>query len=150
MKRFILLLILLYSFQFSKAQSNAEIKNVNQTIVQFFDGFSTLDINTVKKYSTPDFLLLEDAVVWNIDTIANRFERTKSSGASFKRMNSFEFIRTEIKGNTAWVAYQNTADISLGDRKRTVKWLESAVIVKQRKGWKIQMMHSTPVKEKID
>lgn len=117
MKRFILLLILLYSFQFSKAQSNAEIKNVNQIIAQFFDGFSTLDINTVKKYSTPDFLLLEDAVVWNIDTIANRFERTKSSGASFKRMNSFEFIRTEIKGNTAWVAYQNTADISLGDRK---------------------------------
>ena len=148
MKRFFLFLTIIFCFQVSKAQPENDKQSVNETIVKFFEGFSNRDINTIKKYSTHDFLLLEDAMNWNIDTIAKRFEQLKASGINFIRVNSFDFIRTEIKDNTAWVAYYNTANISRADKKVTIKWLESAVLVRQGKEWRIQMMHSTPEKKK--
>lgn len=147
MKKYFLLPVLILCIYYVDAQNHNEEQRVNKTISDFFNGFSTRDINTIKKYSTADFLLLEDAMIWNIDTIANHFEMTKARGINFIRKNSFDFLRTEIKGNTAWVAYHNTAEISLGERKRTVRWLESAVLIKRDNAWKIQMMHSTPVKE---
>ncbi len=145
MKRLFFIAIAVALFSHANAQAPGEKQKAHQAIINFFEGFSARDISIIKKHATADFLLLEDAMVWTTDTIANRFQQAKARGGSFTRANSFDFIKTEIKGQTAWVAYHNTAKIS-GDRPRTVKWLESAVLIKQGNDWKLQMMHSTPVR----
>ena len=119
---------------------------VNQTIIKFFDAIAALDTKMMKQYTTKDFLLLEDGAVWNMDTLTNKLSPLKT--ISFSRTNHLDFIQTEVKGTTAWVAYNNTADMNVNGQKRNVRWLESAVLVKEGKEWKVQLLHSTTLKPK--
>lgn len=125
-----------------KQKSTDEIL-VEQAIIKFFEGLATLDRTMMNNYTTKDFLLLEDGEVWNMDTLDNRISPLKNT--KFARTNHFIFLRTEIKGNTAWTAYDNKADISVNDWKGTVHWLESATLVKENGFWKVQMLHSTKI-----
>ncbi|HUC80775.1 MAG TPA: nuclear transport factor 2 family protein [Flavisolibacter sp.] len=132
----------------AQTQSSNEQAEVNQTVNKFFDGIAALDVKMMQQYATKDFLLLENGAVWNMDTLAAKLSPLKTM--NFTRINRLEFIRTDIKGDIAWVAYQNTADISVNGRKANPQWLESAVLVKEENKWKIQLLHSTLVKPKAE
>lgn len=117
-----------------------------QAITYFFDGFSELSDAKMRAYISADFLLLEDGVVWNADSLSVAIARRK--GLDFKRTNSFRYIRTEVQGTSAVVAYYNHADVTINGKQFAVDWLESAQLVKEGEGWKIRLMHSTPIKPK--
>ena len=139
MKKVILLLPLIILLSNVNAQN--EKSKIEASVIGLFNGLSLLNADTMKYYTTQDFHLLENGKVWTIDTLINKVTLRKN--ANFKRVNKLEFIRTEQKGNTSWVSYNNTADFTIGEKQRTVKWLESAVLVKENERWKIQMLHST-------
>jgi len=120
-----------------------EKDSIETTIAKFFDGLAEIDANKLKANATDDFLLLENGHVWDMDTLINKMNDPKNAG--IKRVNKFQFIRTEQNGNIAWVSYHNTADFSLNEKKQTVNWLESAVLRKDNGGWKIKLLHSTRV-----
>jgi hypothetical protein len=142
MKRLLLISLLLISSAEIFAQTD-KIK-IESSIVGFFNGLSLVNPDTLKFYSTPDFQLLEDGEVWTLDTlIARVMPRQKSN---IQRINTFKFIRTEVSGKMAWVSYDNAAEFRLGDKQQTKKWMESAVMVKNKGSWKIQLLHSTKLK----
>ena len=68
-----------------------------------------------------------------------------SKNAGIKRINKFQFIKTEQNGDIAWVSYHNTAEFSLNEKQQTINWLESAVLRKENGRWKIKLLHSTRV-----
>ena len=119
------------------------IKAVQETINTFFKAFSESDFKYIEQTSTIDFLLLEQGMIWNLDTLQNRLAKPKPAG--FSRKNKFEFFETRITGKRAWVGYHNYADFETAAGKRKIHWLESAVLVKEKKSWKLEMMHSTIV-----
>ena len=128
---------------------NNEETKLRRSVTRFFDGFSELDPNIIKQYSTADLLLLEDGAVWNMDSIVISINRLKDQikGAGFTRINHLDFIQTEVKGHSAWVAYHNTADLTFNNgQKRKLQWLESAFSVKEGNDWKIRLLHSTKLK----
>jgi hypothetical protein len=142
MKRiFFITLIVIWSTEASAQKDKTKIEG---TIVGFFNGLSLVNADTLRFYSTSDFQLLEDGQVWNLDTLLNKVMPRKNS--KVQRVNKFEFIRTEQSGNMAWVSYHNSAEFKLGDKQQVVQWMESAVLVKNRGSWKIQMLHSTKLK----
>lgn len=147
-KPFLLLSFLIVTATYLNAQTrnNSEQTKVNQTVIKLFDGIAALDMKMVGRHSTEDFLLLEDGAVWNMDTLASRLNPLKA--VSFSRTNRLDFIRTEVEGNSAWVAYNNAADMVVNGQKRTIQWLESAFLVKQGNDWKVRMLHSTVLKPK--
>ena len=135
----------------AQTQNSNEQTKIHQTVTHFFDCFSTLDTTIIQKYVTNDFILLEDGIVWNMDTIAVHFIQIKDrlKGGSLTRINHLDFIQTEVNGNSGWVAYNNTADITYNNaQNRKLHWLESAFLVKEGKDWKIRLLHSTVVKSK--
>jgi hypothetical protein len=117
---------------------------IEGSIAGFFNGMSLVNADTLRFYATPDFQLLENGEVWNLDTLISKVMPRKDS--RIQRVNTFEFIRTEQTGDIAWVTYHNSAEFSLGEKKQTVKWMESAVLVKDKGRWKLQMLHSTKLK----
>jgi ketosteroid isomerase-like protein len=125
---------------------SAEAAPVQQAITGVFDGFSAMSLEKIMRHCTPDLILLEDGVVWNADSIATAINRMK--GVDFKRVNSFDFLQTEVRGNTAWTSYYNQADMQINGKTRQVRWLESAVLVKQAGGWKVKLLHSTVIDPK--
>jgi ketosteroid isomerase-like protein len=125
---------------------NAEQNKVKNTIKGMFDGLSNLSIEQVKKNSTEDLMIIENGEVWNMDTLSTIINALKDFNPV--RVNSFEFLKTEIQGQTAWVAYWNNATVTTNVQKIEYKWLESAVLVKQGNDWKVKMLHSTRLSPK--
>ena len=137
-KTFFLLSFLLFS---ATLFAQKEKEKIEAAIVIFFDGLTDVDSVKLKQITTEGFLLLEQGEVWNMDTMLHKLTIHKNPNR--KRVNSFQFIKTEQKDDIAWVSYFNTAEISTADRKQTVRWLESAVLIKQGKTWKVKLLHST-------
>ena len=71
---------------------------------------------------------------------------TLSQSANFKRTNSFDFINTTTDKNMALVNYRLQSVITKDDKPVTLQWLESVVLVKIKKQWKVKHLHSTLIK----
>jgi len=136
-------LFVLLSTQFSFAQTT-EKAEVQQVITRFFDALSVANIPLMKAEVSDDFILLENGEIWTIDTLANKISRPKSEG--YLRQNSFDFLSTKIDKNRAYVYYKNKAEISSKTRNATIKWLESVIFRKEKGRWRMEFMHSTPMK----
>ena len=142
MNRFFCLVLFILFFNVNSF-CQKEKDSIEASISKFFDCLSEIDTNKLKAYTTDDFILLENGQLWNIDTLVNKMSDPKNAG--IKRVNKFQFIKTEQNGNVAWVSYHNSADFSLNEKKQTVNWLESAVLEKKNGRWKIKLLHSTRV-----
>ena len=136
----ILSVFLIPALSFSQT---AEKDKVNNTIKIMFQGLADLNIEQIRNTSTEDFVILEHGEIWNMDTIAARINEMKLANPT--RVNSFEFIQTEIRDQTAWITYWNKAIVTMNGKKSEHNWLESAVLVKQGNDWKVTMLHSTRI-----
>ena len=136
-------LFFLLSTQFSFAQTT-EKAEVQQVITRFFDALSVTNIPLMKAEVSDDFILLENGEIWTIDTLANKISKPKPEG--YLRQNSFDFIETKIDKNRAWVYFKNKAEITSKTRNLTIKWLESVIFRKEKGRWRMEFMHSTPMK----
>ena len=145
MKNNVWILCLLFMAPWISYGQKNEAKDVQGVIIRFFDALSVTQIPEMKAEVTSDFQLLETGEIWNMDTLVSKISRPKP--ANFLRKNSFQFLQTNIQGNTAWVSYLNTATITSSTRNTTVQWLESAILRKKRGQWKMEMMHSTSLKK---
>ena len=147
MKKLSLLLPAIFSIALLQAQqsitSNQEA--VQQTVVKLFDALSNRDSVSLKAFSTTDITLYEYGQVWNRDTLILK-AITLNQSANFKRTNSFEFINTAVDKTMAWVTYRLQSVIIKDGKQATVQWLETVVLAKERKQWKVKHLHSTLIK----
>jgi ketosteroid isomerase-like protein len=141
----ILAVLLIPALSFSQITERAK---VNNAIEAMFKGLADLSIEQIKNSSTEDLTILEHGEIWNMDTIVAKVNALKSLNPA--RVNSFEFIQTEIRDQTAWVTYRNKAIVTMNGKKSEYNWLESAVLVKQGNDWKVKMLHSTRLAPKKD
>ncbi len=127
--------ILLFSILFSAAlQAQQPLSSsqqaVQQTIIKMFDALSNRDSLQLKLFCAGDIRLYEYGQTWNLDTLINEGIRLNTA-TDFKRINTIDFINTTISKQTAWATYNNQADISMNGKHKTVKWLETVVLVKE-------------------
>ena len=141
MKKIALFVLLSTQFSFAQTSEKAEVQ---QVITRFFDALSVANIPLMKAEVSDDFILLENGEIWTIDTLANKISRPKPEG--YLRQNSFDFLSTKTDKNRAYVYYKNKAEISSKTRNTTIKWLESAILRKEKGRWRMEFMHSTPMK----
>ena len=141
MKKIALIFLLFTQFSFAQTPEKGEVQ---QVITRFFDALSVANIPQMKSEVSEGFILLENGEIWTIDTLANKISRPKPEG--YLRRNSFDFLETKIEKNRAWVYYKNKAEITSKTRNVTIKWLESAILRKEKGRWHMDLMHSTPMK----
>lgn len=151
MKKLLPLLLLLLISTSAVAQTSKEADKtlIKELIINSFqDIFSNLDPESLGKYYTADFLLLENGEVWDNEMITDYMNRLKKRESRLERINSFDFIEIKIRDGMAWVAYHNTATFEKeGEIVGEMNWLESATAVKTKNGWRLQMLHSPVVEE---
>lgn len=120
-------------------------KEAQQTVIKFFDALSNRDSVSLKTHSTTDITLYEYGQVWNMDTLIMK-AITLNQSANFKRTNTFEFINTTTDKSTGWVTYRLQSVIIKDGKQTTTQWLETVVVVRERKQWKVKHLHSTLIK----
>ncbi len=147
MKKIPLLLIAFFISAMLMAQEplTTNQQAVQQTVIKMFDALSNRDSVGMKAHSTADITLYEYGQVWNMDTLILKVI-TLNQSTDFKRTNSFEFINTTVDKTTAWVTYRLQSVIIKDGKQTTVHWLETVVLVKEKKQWKVKHLHSTRTK----
>jgi ketosteroid isomerase-like protein len=143
--RLTLFLLLVQFAAFAQNSVQSDEQQVQQLIQGSFDSiFSEYDAEKLSDFYSADFILLEHGEIWDMDFIKNYLKKARQNPSPPTRTNRFEFIRTVIEGNRAWVAYHNYATISRdGQVLRELYWLESATAIKTAQGWRLDMLHST-------
>ena len=129
----------------AQKQLTANQQAVQQTVIKLFDALSNRDSVSLKAYCTADVTLYEYGQVWNIDTLIHK-AITQNQSADFKRTNTFDFINTTADKTMAWVTYRLQSVIIKDGKQATVQWLETVVLAKERKQWKVKHLHSTLIK----
>ena len=118
---------------------------VQETVIKMFDALSNRDSLQLKLYCAADIALYEYGEAWNLDTLINK-AISLNTATDFKRINTINFINTTISNKVAWATYNNQADITMNGKHITKKWLETVVLVKEDKRWKIKVLHSSLIK----
>ena len=118
---------------------------VQQTVVKLFNALSNRDSVSLRAHCTADVSLYEYGQIWNVDTLILKAIALNQS-ADFKRTNSFEFINTTVDKTTAWVTYRLQSAITKDSKTANMQWLETVVLIKEKKQWKVKHLHSTLIK----
>lgn len=118
---------------------------IQQIVVKMFQALSNRDSIALKSYCSPDITLYEYGQIWNIDTLIRK-GITMNQSVDFKRTNTFDFIDIETYKSLAWVTYRLSSVITKDAKETTIHWLETVVLAKQKKRWKVKHLHSTLVK----
>ncbi|WP_260737308.1 nuclear transport factor 2 family protein [Tunturiibacter lichenicola] len=126
-----------------KAPTAAEQEKIVATVGTIFTSALTDDFAKFDSVIAPGFYIYDGGARFNGDSILNFIKAQHAAG---KR---YEWNITEpdvhIDGNTAWMAYVNKGKITDASGTVDQRWLESAVLQKQKGEWKIVFMHSTRV-----
>ncbi len=149
MKR-LLLIIIAFLISISLANSQEKLsedqKAVHQTVIKMFDALSNRDSVAIKNCCTTDILLFEYGMVWSLDTLITKAIKLNQS-TDFKRINTIDFISTTVDKDVAWTTYNNHAEITQNGKHRSIQWIETVILVRERNVWKIKVLHSTFLKK---
>jgi len=130
---------LLAQNQWNKKQQAAQ-----NVLINMFEAISERDSVGFKNSCTADVTFYEYGQVWNLDTLINKTIR-QNTAADFKRVNTFSFIQTTTDKNQAWLTYRLTSTITKGGKESIIEWLETAILAKEEKRWKVKHLHSTRI-----
>lgn len=142
----ILLAIFLTGIAQAQDSFSKDQQVVQQTVVQLFDALSNRNAIQLLTNCTDDVRFYEYGKVWTLDTLIIKVI-TKNTAADFKRVNTINFINTTINENIAWATYHLQSEITTNGKQRIVKWLETVILVKEEKLWKIKVLHSTSIQQ---
>ena len=118
---------------------------VRQAIIKIFESLSDRDSVSLKNNCTADVLFFEYGQIWNLDTLIRK-AIIQNTTTDFKRINSFNFIDTTVEGNTAWASYYLKSEFMRDGKQSFIQWLETVVLVKDKKRWRVKVLHSSLVK----
>lgn len=146
-KKLNLLLITIFFAGMLQAQEilTTNQQAVQQTVINMFDALSNRDSVSLKAHCTADITLFEYGQAWNRDTLILK-AITQNQSAGFKRTNHFDFINTTVDKSTSWVTYHLKSVIIKEDKQVTLLWLETVILAKEKKQWKVKHLHSTLIK----
>lgn len=146
-KRISLLIIAMFFSTLLQAQQSLtnDQQKVQQTVINFFEALSKRDSVSLKSYSTTDITLIEYGQVWTLDTLIRRAIKLNTA-TDFKRVNSLQFINSSVDKNTAAATYNLHSEITRGGKQVSIHWLESVILVREKKKWKLKALHSTMIK----
>jgi len=147
LKKIIFLTIALSITTFLQAQQLFSKKQIEiqQTVVKMFQALSNRDSIALKSYCSPDITLYEYGQTWDIDTLIRK-AITMNQSADFKRTNTFDFINIKTDETTAWATYRLSSVITKENKETVIQWLETVVLSRHKKMWKVKHLHSTLIK----
>ena len=119
---------------------------IDQTVHAFFDALRKEDKVAFQRLTTTSFYSFD---------VGERFLGTelvdvvRDAHARRVQLNwSVGPLDTKLRCDVAWSAWENVGSAGIPPDVRPVRWLESAVLVRQNGSWKIDFFHSQRAAEK--
>tara|TARA_B110000046_G_scaffold185956_2_gene230766 strand:- start:10642 stop:11079 length:438 start_codon:yes stop_codon:yes gene_type:complete len=141
--------LLVLTFFLSTTILSQEKKDSLEIIQLLKEDYHTLQTHDIKKHRelcTDNYLLSEDGEILRMDDEAAFYK--KEAHKVFERKDYFDFKYIGIFENTAYAVYRLKADFLKNGNSMQKNWTESVIFKKIDGEWKIELIHSTPIKIK--
>jgi len=135
-------LIMVISHATMAQNLNRQEAEVQNTVVKLFDAISINDTANIKSSCTTDVKFYEYGEIWTVDTLLQKLNKLSGTSA-YSRTNKFDFVSTKINGNIAWITYYLESTITKTGKPEIIKWIETVILIKEKKQWKLSVLHST-------
>ncbi len=113
---------------------------IDRTIHEFFDALRTEDKASFKRLVTGSFYSFDVGKRYNGTELVDAIRNAHARGAQINW--SIGPIDTKLSCDVAWSAWENVGSAGIPPDLRPVRWLESAVIIRENGSWKIDFFHS--------
>jgi len=144
MKHILLVFLILVSLN-----GHSQIKDSIAIVNLIIDDYKTMGTWNLKKHvenTTENYLLIEKGEVLNLKMESDYYKT--NAQRIIDRKNYFDFKYVRINGNNAYAVYNLKSEILEKGILKTYTWIESVILKKVNRKWKIELIHSTPI-EKI-
>ena len=129
------------------AQStNKEEQAVQQAVENMFTALTAVDTVTLKTLVTTDVRFYEYGEAWPLDTLIKLITQS-ASAPGFKRTNQFQFVKTVVRNEKAWVTYYLQSIVTRNGKEETINWMETVALLKENNKWKVELLHSTRIEK---
>ena len=120
----------------------AEEKAVEKVRRDFYTAISQYDYKYLRSQCTDDCMLVEQGSFWSLDSLINTLW---SNEGKVSATYTFDDVKTVIDGSTAWMTYKNHCKLKLNNQESNIDFSESAIFKKEKKEWKLALLHSTRI-----
>ena len=118
-------------------RSNGEIE---RTVNAFFDALRTKDKAAFQRVTTKTFYSFDGGERYPGTTLVDVVREAHAKGVQLNW--SIGPLDTKLRCDVAWSAWENDGSAGIPPDVRPVRWLESAVLLRQNGSWKIDFFHS--------
>lgn len=108
----------------------------------YFQALQSHEYEKLYELSTADYILFEQGLIWNNDSIINVFKKN----AEVKYNYSLKEFNIKSDCNSAFVSYINYGVIERGDTTFKKNWTESASVRRVNGKLKLEFLHSSAMK----
>jgi hypothetical protein len=118
---------------------------VKKFIVDWYRAFGNprVDRTFYRSFMSDDYMLLENGVLMNKEGDVGLLDSTPLDR---QRSDTFDFRRVVVEGNSAYLVYFLTSETTDSkDGRRTQRFLESALLRRDRGKWRALVLHSTRI-----
>lgn len=151
---FLIIGLLVTQFLFAQNTEERELQNLVENLYQ--EIYTNLDSDKISSFFIDEAVIFDDGETFDnesfktkIDSMKSQFDAETNNGHSFLRTNQFEFIESHIKEDIAWVSFKNSAEFTMdGILIAELNWLTSTILIKKDENWKVQLYHSSLIREK--
>lgn len=113
---------------------------LKQVLIDYFDGIKSRDLKKLNEVTTGDFILYEDGLVWNNDSLMNALNAYKKFSADYR----FSNFSIHVENASGDMIYFNHGNFIINDTTEISKdWIESATFRKVDGKWKLKFLHSS-------
>ena len=127
----------------SSPQVSGEIE---QTVHAFFDALRKEDKVAFQRLTTTSFYSFDGGERYSWTELVDVVRDAHARGVQLNW--SIGPLDTKLRCDAAWSAWENVGSAGIPPDVRPVRWLESAVLVRQNGNWKIDFFHSHRAAEK--
>ncbi len=126
-------------FACQPVNNEADKVQVKQVLTDYFAAIRAKDLNKMNALCTDDYVLFENGMVWNNDSLGNNIRK---SDAEIRFTLDNYNIRVDQESGR--INYFNHGEAYRNDSlKSTIDWIESATFRKVEGQWKLEFLHST-------
>jgi hypothetical protein len=141
MKAVLVLPFLLCSQAFGQINDSGAIA---QLIVNDYKTFNNWDYKKHQQNCLPHYSLIENGEIMSLQDEVKYFK--KNVHRKINRKDTFAFFSVRVQGNSGYAVYKLESIIEENGKSKFYRWTESAICERTANGWKLALIHSTPVK----
>jgi len=119
---------------------------IEQTVHAFFDALRKEDKVAFQRLTTTSFYSFDGGERFPGTELVDVVRNAHARGVQLNW--SIGSLDTKLRCDVAWSAWENVGSAGIPPDVRPVRWLESAVLVRQNGSWKIDFFHSQRAAEK--